>query len=46
METTAIQSANAVNATTVALANIRPNSFNPRRQFDDVALGELANSIR
>ena len=46
METTAIQSANTVNATTVALANIRPNSFNPRRQFDDVALGELANSIR
>lgn len=46
METTAIQSANAVNATIVALANIRPNSFNPRRQFDDVALGELADSIR
>lgn len=46
METTAIQSANAVTATTVALANIRPNSFNPRRQFDDVALGELADSIR
>lgn len=46
METTAIQSANAVNATIVALANIKPNSFNPRRQFDDVALGELADSIR
>ena len=46
METTAIQSANAVNATIVALANIKPNSFNPRRHFDDVALGELADSIR
>ena len=46
MEATAIQSATAVNATIVALANIQPNSFNPRRAFNDVSLGELADSIR
>ncbi len=46
MEATAIQSATAVNATIVALANIQPNSFNPRRDFKDVSLGELADSIR
>ena len=46
MEATAIQSATAVNATIVALANIQPNSFNPRRDFNDVSLGELADSIR
>lgn len=46
METTAIPSANAVNATMVALANIQPNTFNPRNHFEDVSLSELAESIR
>ena len=46
MEATAIQSATAVNATIVALANIQPNTFNPRRDFNDVSLAELADSIR
>ena len=46
MEATAIHSATAVNATIVALANIQSNSFNPRRDFKDVSLGELADSIR
>jgi len=46
METTAIPSANAVSATMVALANIQPNTFNPRNRFEDVSLSELAESIR
>lgn len=33
METNAIQSATAQNATLVALANIQPNNYNPRKKF-------------
>ncbi len=29
----------------LAVASIRPNPFQPRRRFDDAALGELASSI-
>lgn len=46
METTAIQSATAQNATLVALANIQPNTFNPRKKFSDNSITELADSIR
>jgi ParB family transcriptional regulator, chromosome partitioning protein len=30
----------------IAIASIRPNQFQPRRHFDEAALGELADSIR
>jgi ParB family chromosome partitioning protein len=30
----------------VPIASIRPNKFQPRRHFDEAALGELADSIR
>lgn len=45
METNAIQSATAQNATLVALANIQPNNYNPRKKFCDVSLSDLADSI-
>ena len=45
METNAIQSATAQNATLVALANIQPNNYNPRKKFCEVSLSDLADSI-
>lgn len=42
MEPTAIQS---VQETNVALANIKPSDFNPRKHFDEASLKELADSI-
>jgi ParB family transcriptional regulator, chromosome partitioning protein len=30
----------------IAIGSIRPNQFQPRRHFDEAALGELADSIR
>ena len=38
METTSI--------TMVALSNIQPSSYNPRKNFDEEKLNELAESIR
>lgn len=46
MTTTAIQSANAMNLTMVALANIQPSAYNPRKHYADESLAELAESIR
>ena len=45
METNAIQSATAQNVTLVALANIQPNNYNPRKKFCEVSLSDLADSI-
>lgn len=45
MEMTNIQSA-ARNIVSVALADIQPSSYNPRKTFDETSLAELAESIR
>lgn len=45
METTAIQSVEK-NITLVALANVQPSNYNPRKNFDEASLAELAESIR
>lgn len=45
MEATFNQTA-AKDITMVAISAIRPNSFNPRKHFDEVSLNELADSIR
>ena len=45
METVNVQSVEK-NITSVALANIQPSSYNPRKNFDEVSLTELAESIR
>ena len=42
---TNIQSA-ARNIVSVALADIQPSSYNPRKTFDETSLAELAESIR
>lgn len=34
------------NIVSVALANIQPSSYNPRKHFDEASLNELAESIR
>ena len=44
MEMTNIQSA-ARNIVSVALADIQPSSYNPRKTFDETSLAELAESI-
>ena len=44
MEMTNIQSAR--NIVSVALADIQPSSYNPRKTFDETSLAELAESIR
>ena len=47
METTNnIQSVAERNITMVALASIQPSSYNPRKNFDEASLAELAESIR
>ena len=46
MEASANPTASAVNATIVELANIQPNTFNPRNDFKGESLNELAESIR
>lgn len=46
MATNANQSANTVNNAMVALANIQPSTFNPRKHFDEDGINELADSIR
>lgn len=45
MEATAIQAAER-NITLVALANILPSDYNPRKNFDETNLAELAESIK
>lgn len=42
---TAIQSAEK-NIALVALANVQPSSYNPRKNFDEASLAELSESIR
>lgn len=46
MSANANQSVNVVNNATVALANIQPSTFNPRKHFDEDSINELADSIR
>ena len=46
MKTKANQSAAEKNITMVALADIQPSGFNPRKHFDEAALYELAESIK
>lgn len=48
MEAAAIQTinANAINATAIALSLIQPSGYNPRKNFDEQSLTELADSIR
>lgn len=45
MEATAIQSVEK-NITMVALANVQPSNYNPRKNFDETSLVELSESIR
>lgn len=37
---------NAINATAIALSLIQPSGYNPRKDFDEQSLTELADSIR
>lgn len=48
MEAAAIQTinANGINATAIALSLIQPSGYNPRKDFDEQSLTELADSIR
>lgn len=46
MATTAATQAVEKNITSVVLANIQPSSYNPRKNFDETSLAELAESIR
>lgn len=45
MATAAIQAVEK-NITSVVLANIQPSNYNPRKNFDETSLAELAESIR
>ena len=45
MEATAIQSVEK-NITMIALANVQPSNYNPRKNFDEASLAELSESIR
>ena len=46
MEKTGMQSVEEKNISMVALADIQPSSYNPRKHFDEASLAELADSIR
>lgn len=46
METANIQSVAENNIVSVALVNIQPSDYNPRKNFDEESLAELAESIR
>ena len=46
MGTKDIQTVAERNIVSLALADIRPGGFNPRKHFDEESLGELADSIR
>ena len=41
-----MQSVEEKNISMVALADIQPSSYNPRKHFDEASLAELADSIR
>lgn len=45
MATTAVQMTEK-NIVSVALANVQPSNYNPRKYFDETSLAELAESIR
>ena len=45
MEATAVQAVEK-NIVSVALANIQPSNYNPRKNFDEASLAELSESIR
>lgn len=40
------QSVREMSYTLIALANVQPSTYNPRKQFDEESLNELAESIR
>ena len=44
-EATAIQTVEKY-LTMVALANVQPSNYNPRKNFDEASLAELSESIR
>ena len=46
MEKTGMQSVEEKNISMVALADIQPSGYNPRKHFDETSLAELADSIR
>lgn len=46
MATTAATQAVKKNIVSVALADIQPSNYNPRKNFDETSLAELAESIR
>lgn len=46
METANMKSATERNITMVALTDIQPSGYNPRKNFDEESLAELAESIR
>ena len=46
METTTAVQSMEKNITMVALANVQPSNYNPRKNFDEESLSELAESIR
>ena len=46
MEAAINQSATEKSITLLALANIQPSNFNPRKHFDETSLQELAENIR
>lgn len=46
MKATKGQSTTGKNITLVALENIQPSTYNPRKHFDEASLNELAESIR
>lgn len=46
METTSIQTVTERNIVSLALADIQPGKFNPRKHFDESSLSELSDSIR
>lgn len=41
-----MQSVEEKNISMVALADIQPSGYNPRKHFDEASLAELADSIR
>ena len=43
---TAINQTAVKNIVSVALADIQPSNYNPRKNFDEKSLAELADSIR
>lgn len=46
MATEKFQTVAENNIVAVALANVQPSNYNPRKYFDETSLAELAESIR